>query len=332
MQLHNPSNVKLPPLFIDRLHERESMESSPNISNLIHSKLLLDKITIETIRKIYNKTIIIKELINSFKKKDASEQFSFSLHRSHFKIPRETPITGIRFKSKNMRHYMHLSAKDIKNISAEYQLKKYKKNIADIKRKSSELQNLLSRFEQQKKVSIDILTPQTLYICKKCHNIIFMDRFRIDTCICGLKVSSTANVHKEPIAYFDSRMCNFIENNFLFEYGVDYLLRKKKFQTLCGVQILGHSGCIHEIDNVAESRSSNFRIFCECKTAEIKTSDVFIFAGKMADIGCSRGYMFTLTKEPQKEIIHLARSRNISIISSVLEKKIDDLITEIKED
>jgi len=30
MQLHNPSNVKLPPLVIDKLREREEMEASPN--------------------------------------------------------------------------------------------------------------------------------------------------------------------------------------------------------------------------------------------------------------------------------------------------------------
>lgn len=145
-------------------------------------------------------------------------------------------------------------------------------------------------------------------------------------------MGSASKIRKEPVAYFDERTGTFIDNNYWFEYGVDYLLRKKQFQTLCGIQILGHSGYTHEIDNIAESKTSNFRIFCECRTAEIRTADIFIFAGKMTDIGCSRGYIFTLKEEPQKEILHLARSRNISIVPSVLDHKISKLVDYIKED
>jgi hypothetical protein len=89
---------------------------------------------------------------------------------------------------------------------------------------------------------------------------------------------------------------------------------------------------MHEIDNIAESKNSNLRIFGECKTADIKTNDVFVFAGKMADIGCSRAYIFTLSKDVQKEIVHLARSRNISIITDVMNHSPSDLVKEIKED
>ena len=51
----------------------------------------------------------------------------------------------------------------------------------------------------------------------------------------------------------------------------------------------------------------------------------------MADIGCSRGYIFTTTDIVSKEITHLARSRNISIITDVLNKKDSDLVKAIKE-
>jgi hypothetical protein len=140
------------------------------------------------------------------------------------------------------------------------------------------------------------------------------------------------DVRKEPIAYFDARLRNFISNNYWFEHGIDFLLRRKNFQTLCGVHVLGHSGCMHEIDNIAESKTSNFCIFCECKTVEIKTNDVFVLAGKMADIGCSRAYIFTVAKDVQKEIVHLARSRNVSIVTDALGRPIPDLIKEIRED
>jgi len=141
-----------------------------------------------------------------------------------------------------------------------------------------------------------------------------------------------SDIRKEPIAFFDTRLQNFISNNYWFEHGVDFLLRKKNFQTLCGVHVLGHSGCTHEIDNIAESKTSNFRIFGECKTTEIGTNDVFVLAGKMADIGCSRAYIFTIAKDVQKEIVHLARSRNISTVTNILKRPVQDLVKEIKED
>ncbi len=208
----------------------------------------------------------------------------------------------------------------------------YKKLIAQIKRRSSDAQSTLSRFEQKINQSLEILSISTLFICKRCHNIVSTNRFMNTVCACGAKISHISDVRKEPIAFFDERLRNFISNNYWFEYGIDFLLRRKNFQTLCGIHVLGHSGCMHEIDNIAESKTSNFRIFCECKTAEIKTNDVFVLAGKMSDIGCSRAYIFTIIKDVQKEIVHLARSRNISTVTDVLKRPILDLVKEIKED
>jgi hypothetical protein len=67
MQLHNPSNVKLPPLVIDKLRERVEMEASPKIYNLIKSNLLLDKGFVDLIRQIHNRSDEVEKLIQSFK-------------------------------------------------------------------------------------------------------------------------------------------------------------------------------------------------------------------------------------------------------------------------
>jgi hypothetical protein len=133
------------------------------------------------------------------------------------------------------------------------------------------------------------------------------------------------------IALFDLELRNFISKNYWFEHGIDHILRRKNFQTLCGYYVLGHSGTAHEIDNIAESGSSNLRFFGECKVGEVGANDIFIFAGKMSDIGCSRGYIFTLTKTIPKELSYLARSKNISIVTNVIEKSIADLEQEIQE-
>ena len=126
-------------------------------------------------------------------------------------------------------------------------------------------------------------------------------------------------------------MIDFLKNNMWLEHGIDYLLRRKNFRTMCGIYVLGHSGVQHEIDNIADFASENLRILCECKNQDITVNEVFIFSGKMSDIGCTRGYIFTTSFNINKEIVQLARSKNITIVESVLEKKENKIIEEIKE-
>lgn len=208
----------------------------------------------------------------------------------------------------------------------------FKKTVSLMKSHSTSVQNRLSSYESSHKVSLDILTPVTLYLCRECNKLLSMDKFAPASCKCGKNISDVSKTRREPLACFDTQLQDFIKNNHWFEYGVDYLLRKRNFQTLCGVHVLGHSGNLHEIDNVAESKSANFRFFCECKTAAVKTADLFVLAGKMADIGCSRAYIFTLSDQITKEIRHLARSRNISIIGNVLNRSEQEVLAEIRDD
>lgn len=63
----------------------------------------------------------------------------------------------------------------------------------------------------------------------------------------------------------------------------------------------------------------------------MKANEVLIFSGKMLDIGCSRGYFFTVNKDTPKEIKRLARSRNIDIVEGVLERDPTEIIEEIRE-
>ena len=51
----------------------------------------------------------------------------------------------------------------------------------------------------------------------------------------------------------------------------------------------------------------------------------------MQDIGCTRGYIFTTSGSTEKQITHLARAKNITIIEQVLEKADTKIIKEIVE-
>lgn len=332
MYLHNPPNLNLPPLMLEKTQAREEMEQSPTVYSFIKANLLLNPDFHRVFTSIHKKSEEIEELIGMFK-----EDVAFLKHR----LPATSRAVDRHKDLEIQMSAIKLIRSRLKSKKEEDEFNKellgwksadYKKRIFQIKRRSSEIQNTLSKFEEAQRQSLEILTSITLFICRRCHNVVSTIRFLSATCACGIKVTRISDIRREPIAFFDSRLRNFIANNYWFEHGVDYLLRKKNFQTLCGAHILGHSGCMHEIDNIAESKTSNFRIFGECKTTDIRTNDVFVLAGKMADIGCSRAYIFTATKEVQKEIVHLARSRNISTVTDVLHRPIQDLIREIRED
>jgi hypothetical protein len=319
--------------MLEKTQTREEMEQSPSVYSFIKSNLLLDPDFHRVFMDIQKMSKEIEGMIVQFKEEIPSSERGYRAIFS--KIDSEHLFRRLLYHGRAAKFQFRNKKEEetYKKTLLELKTNTYKSLITQIKRRSSNIQNMLSKFEQAKTKSVEILTFSTLFICKRCHNIVSKNRFinTICTC-CGAKISHISDIRKEPIAFFDSRLQDFIDNNYWFEHGVDYLLRRKNFQTLCGVHVLGHSGCMHEIDNIAESKTSNFRIFGECKTAEIKTNDIFVFAGKMADIGCSRAYIFTITKDVQKEIVHLARSRNIAIVTGILNRPIQDLIKEIRED
>jgi hypothetical protein len=103
-------------------------------------------------------------------------------------------------------------------------------------------------------------------------------------------------------------------------------------QTRVGYDVLGNSGVWHEIDIIAYCKNDNYRFFCECKNSEINEKDVFIFSGKMIDIGGTRGYILTTSNNISDKISRLARSKNIDVIKGVLGKDSEILMDDIKED
>jgi len=196
---------------------------------------------------------------------------------------------------------------------------------------SNNIQDSISDFEEKRKEELSILSSTNIHFCKNCANIISLDKFKKVNCVCGEKINKISQLNQTTIYHFNKRLIDFIEQNYWLEHGVDYLLRRKNFLTLVGQKVLGHSGVWHEIDNIATSKKENFRFFGECKNREVKESDIFIFSGKMADVGCSRGYVFTTSEKVSKEIVRLARSKNIDIATGVLTRETEDLLEDIKE-
>jgi hypothetical protein len=334
MELHNPPNVNLPPLKIQKSQIRQKMENDPKILNFLKTNLLLDAEFQKLYLDLCRKSQLIDDFIESIQTIDHPIKPGIPvrwLKRTRSKVNKSLN-TFSRLEA--VEHFRNLSQdeKKQKNEASMVVLKEhFKEHISSIKRHSSGIENKLSQFESSRKLVLDILTQRTLFVCRACNRLLSKDRFRQTKCLCGNKVQSIRDTTKVPIAYFGEALRQFITKNCWFEYGIDYILRRKNFQTLCGYYVLGHSGVWHEIDNIAENKKDNFRFFCECKTGSINPSDIFILAGKMTDIGCSRGYIFCLEKTVPKETVYLTRSRNVAIITDVIHKTDDQLLQNIME-
>ena len=304
MDLHDRKGLKLPALKIQKQKERKDIENNEKVISYIESKMLLEVEFKVLSDALLDRSKLIHEAILSLK--DEESAFLKSV----------IPLNSKYWKKWYFNRFIYVPEK---------LRKKFKKS------ERVSIEQGMREYKEAYNKELNIVTPVVMYICKKCKNILFIDRFRKIKCECGKMIKTPTDTKTKHIIFFDKPLRNFLVNNYWLEYGVDYLLRKNNFETLCGYYVLGHSGKMHEIDNIAESTQDNYRIFCECKTRNIKASDVFVFGGKMMDIGCSRGYIFTTDKQVQKEIKHLARSRNITIIENVLNDAESSITSQIRE-
>lgn len=318
MTVHNPKNLNLPPLEINRREDREKIESDPTVKSLIKSKLLLDKGLNQLLVFLLGETKKISRSLDRVRKSQAEY------------IDMITKLNDIKIKTKKdvarQKTIMELE-KEFKETYRKVN-QGLKKQINEI---SDKIQSGLDLFETKYETKLNILESSSLFICKNCEQIKCLDRFHSDVCSCGTKITKPSDYENISIHKLGENIINFIESNMWLEYGIDYLLRKKEFETLCGVHVIGHSGVGHEIDNIAEIKKDTLRIFCECKNTDININDTLIFIGKMTDIGCTRGYIFTTSFETADDIRRLAASKNITIIEQVLERDNDEIIKDIKE-
>lgn len=329
MTLHDPPNLNLPALKIKKKDDRKLIESDDAVRNLISSNLLLDK----DLNQLLSQILGITKEINALLEKKDERVFPFRhSYLSNMKFSHSYLRLRVARKLKRGTQAQRKEFEEEMERQLETEVKKRNQKIKNkIKRFSDRIQSELDSFERRHGVKLNIPDSLNLHICKKCNRIVCLDRFHTKKCKCGTDISAPSDCDTIIVQKFGDNMIKFIENNMWLEHGIDHLLKKKEFTTLCGVYILGHSGIGHEIDNVAELNSEKLRVFCECKNKDITVNDVFVFSGKMADIGCTRGYIFTTSFDTSKEVKHLARTKNITIIEEVLEKSDKKIMKEIRE-
>jgi hypothetical protein len=333
MKVHAPPNLDLPPLKIDRRAEREMIEESPEVQALIGTKLLLDPIFNELLMAMLNKTkdlLKLVELASKAKSDPVSKlEIAPSQKPSLYDFLPPPTVTGPSYFVKEFPVSVFLShwQEHLEKQAVEARLEVRKQIIA----MSNQMQNVLSKFEIDRRLEIPVLSSTALYVCPKCNRVVSVGWFRPVACQCGTVISTVSDVLQIPIKHFSESLVKFLEANYWLEHGIAHLLRQKNLSVEVGMDVLGHSGVWHEIDVIGESRQQNYRIFCECKNSELKASHVFVFFGKMTDVGCTRGYMFTTRKQESLQIFRLARSKNICIVEDVLRRPNSDLLDELKD-
>ena len=347
MDSRNWRKLTLPELAMCKEHERQAIEDDLTVKNLIRSNLLLDREYNRLYLDILEKSESLLRIIQLTEGQLFSEYSNLSgqlkrLERAasisvdkFFRLFTATLVRSAltdKIISRDKLERILGSREKVDEIISRVKKGMYTNARKKLIMLSDRIQKGLNVFEEKRKIELyNILSSTTIHSCKKCAKVASLDRFKRCTCVCGEKISKPSQVKQISLKHFNDKLINFLKQNYWFEYGVDYLLRRKNLRTFVGYYVLGHSGVWHEIDNIAVSKSQKCRFFCECKNAEIKQNDILVFSGKMFDIGCTRGYVFTTAEQVSDEALRLARARNIDIIKGVLKREVTDLLKDIKE-
>ncbi len=205
-----------------------------------------------------------------------------------------------------------------KKVKADFKNLRREKLISEVITSSHKLEEIIDDFEKAKglkKNTLDILTNNKFYSCGDCSRILASKYFKKTECVCGKSVENHASSREISFLKMSDSMVKFIVNNIWLEHGAEQFLND--YQTECGVYVTGSSGVMHEIDVIAQK--GNHRLLIECKAKEIKTNDILIFYGKMMDLGISHGFIFTVDGQISEHVKKLSKSKNIVIISNILE-------------
>jgi len=340
METYSPKGFNLPPLVIEKRASRKNIENDTKVKNFIDTKLLLDRnfnnLFVDVLEKSRE---ILKVSVENPSYKDFAVQNIFDYFSSK---KFNNKIKSDSKKTSSFNDYLFyftnklISDPEFVKIDNKSRMKFLNNIFLKTKEKliqlNEQIENEISDYEKKyERVKLDILSSTNFYFCKQCNKIVSKGKFIPIKCLCGKEINKVSEVDKKSISHFNVNLVNFINSNYWLEFGVGHLLKQNNYRTLIGYDVLGNSGVFHEVDNIVYVPKENFRFLCECKNSPVNNNDIFVFSGKMTDIGVNKGYLFSTSSYIQKEIIRLGRSKNIDMISDILNKNSQNIRNEIKE-
>lgn len=316
-----PNDKKLPK-FGNKIKYRINIETDETIKKIIGSGLLLTKDLNELLSQLLNYSIEIEKNIEFLENEFYPEVKFQTIEESVFS---ELLKRGfINMKKENPDKAKSLINEVVRKYEGEKRAAKRKEMISEIENNSNIIEENLSNFEDSHGVDLGNFSFVKLYICKFCSQVIQKFKFAKSTCGCG-KQLEFKDTYMKIITCINKNLKIFIKNNLWLEYGIEKLFQECGYNTQCGVNLLGSSGTIQEIDVIIEKREN--KAIIECKAGNIEFNDVLIFYSKMMDLGVLKGFIFTtrLLRDISPVIKKFSISKNIDIIPSVLEITNDDL-------
>lgn len=328
LNLQNPQNKSWPDFFGLKLDDRIRIEQDAGVQSLVNSGLLLSQelnsflwIILGLNRKInellpQDPTLTTQEIDEIFD--NVFNNLSQVLGRSEVE---KISVTD--------RQVIKAAVRDKQESSLKSKREDICKQIEEI---SENIEDINSQFKvDYPKSDLKILSHRILYYCPLCKRLYCSDEFKKKDCQCGEKIDSAKKVIREPIVFISQEVKTFFEKNMWLEHGIQSIFKKAQFETKCGVELLGNSGVMQEIDVLAVHKGENLRIVVECKNRDIKRIDVYKLYGEMTDLGCVGGFIFsTVEKIKSNSVKKLAISKNIRVIEGVLGAKEEELVNKIK--
>ena len=313
------------PLIGQKEPNRITIEADKGVRACIASDLLLTKKFNELLSSLLIADNEVKERYSELEK---DIEVPFKQYREI--LIKELTKEGYDYNdesSENEKKFSSISDR----VQAPLKANKRKDLIQEIISKTRSMEDSIDGFEVTENIpkdKLDLLNNTRVYVCRECYQVISKKYFKHRTCNCGKNVVSHSDCEEVGFLLMSEEMVKFIKKNMWLEHGVEQMISKKGFSTECGVHLLGSSRALHEIDVIAEHNKE--RIIIECKTSELSVAHIFVLSGKMHDLGISRGYIFTVEGDIHPNVLKVARSRHIEIITNILVTDKSDVVEKME--
>jgi rubrerythrin len=257
-------------LLIDKLMTQDAYIFSPSLARkLLDAKGELQKLepTIRTLNEMF------QSVINSKFAKTYTRRMQKSIALEE-EMPKEL-VPDLLFR--------------VKGEADEKQIRAYEKELQ------------LTDQELRAKIGFSLVVPSTLFVCPKCHVIVYAKEINEGKCvICG-KELSIKTLKRISVYHVSDEIKEVWNSKLWFEAYLAELLKKIGFRTWVHVNVMGASGILHEIDVLAINRKNRTVIACECKTGKVSRGEIFNFCTKTDDLKSHISILALLGELPDPE-------------------------------
>ncbi|UZE93718.1 MAG: hypothetical protein IB618_03040 [Candidatus Pacearchaeota archaeon] len=327
---------KLHKLIYKERGVRVKLRQLTHIKKIINSGCLLNlefKKNQEELFNIFVKYSNVLEQIKALNKfffdliKTKKEYPKFRLTiKTHFALRTIFTLLNV---SKNTAVYKNFDKKLLKKVNFDDFLKITKKIITGLEKLNSEIIDLEEWFND--KYNISLTEGGHLYFCPNCGRFIG-EKFRRIKCFCGKNINEGRNTLRKEARYLKDEIYNFFTKGFWLEEAICEVLKQLSDKRYCGIDVLGRSGILHELDILTALDNKKIFLIAECKDTDIDLKDVMKLNVKNEEINSHISCIFTTEKVSDERILQFCKYYKVLIFDKVFNRKSRDILNKIKQE